>query len=64
MSNTPPPATVWSGSQQEEYSSTTANNIADSSGNTLVDASGNLVVDNGVTVTPLPTTVWSEDDTK
>jgi len=62
MSNTPPPATTWVGSMEQEYSTGTANDIADSSGVLLVDASAVFVVDNGVAISPLPATTWIQQD--
>ena len=63
MTNVAPPATIWVGSQEQEYTQTTANDIADSSGVMLVDASGVFIVDNGVTQVNLPATTWREDET-
>lgn len=64
MTNVAPPATTWVGSQEQEYSQSTPNNIADVSGVMLVDASGVFVVDNGVTQVNLPATAWTEDDSQ
>lgn len=59
---TPPPATAWVGSGEQEFVAGTPNNIADHSGVELADGSGVLVVDNGVIETLLPATTWSEND--
>jgi hypothetical protein len=56
------PATVWRGADNSEYSNGSSSNIADSSLNQLVDSSGVFVVDTGVTQTPVPATVWAEND--
>ncbi len=64
MTNIAPPATTWVGGQEQEYSGSTPNDIADNSGVLLVDATGIFIVDNGQTQTNLPATTWSEDDTQ
>lgn len=57
------PATVWQPTDgNSEFSNTGANNIVDTLSNFLVDPSGNFVIDTGVTQTPIPATVWAEDD--
>ncbi len=64
MTNVAPPATTWVGGQDQEYTATTPFEIADSSSDLLVDSSGVFIVDNGVTVYPLPSTTWVEDETQ
>ncbi len=64
MTNVAPPATTWVGGQDQEYSTGTPNNIADSAGVELVDGSGVFIVDNGVVETDLPATTWVTDDSE
>ncbi len=64
MTNVAPPATTWVGSQDQEYTQSNPNDIADASGVLLADASAVLVVDNGVTQTNLPATAWTQDDSQ
>ena len=57
------PVTIWRDTNGlTEYSSEGANDIADPLGNHLVDVLNNQIVDTGVTATPLPATVWTEND--
>jgi hypothetical protein len=57
------PVTIWQPTDGlSEFSSYTPADIVDPSGNNLVDPSGNQIVDTGVLQTPIPTTVWEEDD--
>lgn len=56
------PATIWQGGDGTEYANTGVNNIADTAGELFVDTVGIEVVDTGVTVTPVPASIWSEDD--
>ncbi len=54
------PATVWR--NDGEYSPTSAADVVDSVGVFLADTDGNLVVDTALTATPLPSTVWSKNE--
>lgn len=57
------PVTTWQPtSGNGEYSSSTANNIVDTSDDHLIDPSGVFIVDTGVTYNPVPATLWTEDD--
>jgi hypothetical protein len=57
------PQTEWRDTNGlTEYSTGGVNNIVDTVGNFLVDPSSNFIVDTGVTATPIPATVWTEDD--
>lgn len=58
------PTTVWYAPDGAEPSTYTASNLADSTANTLVDASGVSLIDAGVLLTPVPATVWSQDDAR
>lgn len=57
------PATVWQPTLgNAEYNTGGLAYIVDTTGTFLVDPSGTFIVDTGVTVTPVPATVWTEDD--
>lgn len=57
------PATVWRNTNGlTEYSSESANDIADTLGNNLVDTLGNQIIDTGVIATLIPATAWEQDD--
>lgn len=47
-----------------EYNNIGTNYIVDTLDNNVADPSGNLIVDTGVVATPIPATVWEEDDSK
>lgn len=58
-------ATIWQPSQdpsEGEYSPSTAVNIVDPSAVALVDPSAVNIVDTGITLTAIPTSVWSASD--
>lgn len=57
------PATIWQPTQgNSEFSGTDADYIVDIAGLYLVDPSGVFIVDTGVIETPIPATIWTEDD--
>ena len=62
MSNTPPPATTWVGSQEQEYSQTGNPNLDTEAGLDLLSEAGLNLVEENVTTVPLPATVWVQRD--
>lgn len=57
------PVTIWQDTAGLiEFSNRGIYNIVDPSGTFLVDPSTVFIVDTGVLATPIPATVWSEDD--
>ena len=59
------PTTAWTDPKREvEFTSGTAQSIADTTGQLLVDTAGVSVVDTGITATYMPATVWTEDDSE
>lgn len=59
------PVSIWQDNAgNTEFSNIGVDSIVDPSGTFLVDPSGVFIVDTGVLRTPIPATIWAEDDSK
>lgn len=59
------PVSVWRDTQGlSEYSNSGVYNIVDTTATFLVDPSGVFIVDTGVLATIIPSTIWSENESR
>jgi hypothetical protein len=57
-----PPVTIYTPQAEGEMSNPGVSSIIDTTSNFIVDTSGNFIVDTGSLFTPIPATIYVEND--